>query len=245
MFMNPPANGQTVNATFNKQNHCTTSGTEAFGATDLTGSGTKTFPAVAVSPLVATYLSRERAASLTGANSLASFRHTSNNDAVYANATCAAAAGFLYQSRIAVGPVILSDMRFFFGLSPNAAPAGTVDPSSLLNSIIIGKDSADSLLYLMHNDGAGTATKIATPFTFAAGRTYDLYLSVPRGGGSCSVTLIDVDSSLEFTAAINTDLPATDIPILFQLWSSNGPTGGVAATVEWMFVDIQGSLLIL
>lgn len=62
-----------------------------------------------------------------------------------------------------------SSQRTFAGLFDVSGSAmGSTDPSAMANIIGVGKDTADSNYSVIHNDGSGTATKIALGASFVA-----------------------------------------------------------------------------
>lgn len=178
-----------------------------------------------------TYINRRVSASTTAANNVASYRNSTAGDHVYgASAGAAKAAGF---TLLMFGGVttILSGERFFMGLAPSAATAGTSDPSDLTNCFGIGKDGSDTNLQFIHNDGSGTATKASLGFALAANMFFKLEISVPIGGGTWSYRLTDMDSGTVYTGSASSDVPAADTALYWKIWASTGGTGGTAAGV--------------
>lgn len=111
------------------------------------------------------------------------------------------------------------------------------DPSALLNSLGFGFDEADTNWQIMHNDGAGTATKVDLGASFArAGSTRVPYLFVidrPVAGVS-TYTMWAKNLSTGATSAVytaSTDLPDLDRTVSGVYRWSNA-VGGFAATIQ-------------
>jgi len=142
--------------------------------------------------------------------------------------TTAGFGGFLYQSRMGIA-VNHAAARFRFGVYYNpggAIMADNVDPSSRLNLLMFGKDTADTDISFMHNDGAGTATKDSLGVSTAAlvGKLLDLTIEVPRAGDHVTWRIDVVDDGTFYTADVTTDLPAIDT-LLFPYWQVNSGAG--------------------
>lgn len=192
------------------------------------------------------YINKRRStASTTSASVAFGIRNSTAALEMYATATAASAAGFKLHVRVGV-PTIRSDCRFFVGVQPDTtAISGSVDISTLINILGIGKDAGDSQWQFMHNDGSGTASKVALGADFAvvAATTYDLFLWVPKGGGSCLYKVVDLDSGNSVSGSVATNLPANDVALYWQLFGSNGPTGGTACAIEYGHVLWQYPLV--
>jgi hypothetical protein len=145
--------------------------------------------------------------------------------------------GFDVRMRWAHNQVNLATMRCFAGLYNISAgnPSATVDPSSLLNIVGVGIDTADSGndLRLMHNDGTGTATK-TTLTGFGARKNdvtgywpvYDLRLWCTAFASTVNWSLHNQYNATETSGVISSDLPADTAFLGFLLYTNTGPTGG-------------------
>jgi hypothetical protein len=218
------------------------SGLDVLGATAATVSGTQDTPAKAVGgAAMRSYISKRRSTTATTANAVAFFRSADVQDEAYVNATASGAAGLELYMRFGT-PSVVAGERFFCGMITAGAIAGTADPSSLTNLIGIGKDGADTNYQFMHNDGSGAATKVDLGLAFAALKSFDLYLSVPRGGGSVEYRLVDLDTTTEYTGTVSTNLPATDAPVNWHLHCSVGAAAGTAVAVEFSEIGLRYAL---
>lgn len=128
--------------------------------------------------------------------------------------------------------------RALAGMIPTAVPTD-VQPSSLLNIVGMGYDAADTNIQMMHNDGAGTATKIDLGASFpkpTADRTevYELQLFSPNEAtqsvgyrvirhGTTGKTI-----AAEASGTITTDLPAVTTLLGLRAYCS---VGGVSSVV--------------
>jgi Protein of unknown function (DUF2793) len=125
-------------------------------------------------------------------------------------------AGYTYEASGGFGVgATMSQKRMFWGMRANAAfPGNNVDPSSFINAIGFGADTADANWQIMHNDGTGTATKTDTGWAKALGDVF--YLKVI---GTASGIYVYVE---RFAAANLTMTPTSTFPL--TLFSSDVPT---------------------
>lgn len=122
--------------------------------------------------------------------------------------------------------------RVFVGLiGATGATATTQVPSSLMNCIGIGWDSADTTLQIMYNDGVSVCTKVPLSESFPANNAsavYQLDLFAPPAASwvGWRVKRLDTGDVAEGTMVDN--LPASS-----QLlsWHANVNNGGTAAAV--------------
>lgn len=133
-----------------------------------------------------------------------------------------------------------SSHRGFCGMGSSAAPTD-VDPSTLTNIIGMGWDAADANIQFMHNDGAGTATKINLGTSFprpSADRTavYEVVLFSPPGPTqSVSYRIMDLNSGATAAGTVTTDLPATTTAVGPRLHMS---VGGVSSVVGVAIMNV-------
>lgn len=212
-------------------------GIGVIGGNALTTFGTISSPAVSTGSTVGLYMVRRRSASTTAANNTGTFRWAPGDHDVYAAATPSGAAGFALRTRFGL-PSIVAGERLFVGVA-SAGIAGSADPSSLTNIICVGKDGGDTNLHFMHNDGSGTATKVNLGVALTANTTYDLVLSIPRGGGSCAYSLTDLDTGTIYSGSVSTDLPASNTGLIYILQGSVGASGGTAISVDFGSLEVR------
>lgn len=149
--------------------------------------------------------------------------------------------GFHFITRFGVAAVPSSTTRWFVGFTNSGSIIGNVDPSSLLNIVGFGVDSADTNVQLMSNDGSGTATKTDLGASFpgrTANAVYEVGIFNYRGSSSMGVYCQRFDSAQLFTANVITDFPSTTTFLSPQLWINNGAnTGQVALDVISQYIE--------
>lgn len=129
----------------------------------------------------------------------------------------------------------------FWGLGPTGA-ASDVDPSTLINQVGMGWDAADTNVQIMHNSGAGTATKIDLGASFpkpSVDQTliYELSLYSPKGTTqSVEWCVKELTTGAVATGTITSNLPATANLIGPRGYMSVGGTSSVIGLSHMGFV---------
>ena len=130
-----------------------------------------------------------------------------------------------------------SDSRCFYGYWADGAtsPGATTDPSTFVDIFGIACDTGDANLQIMHNDGAGSATKIDLGASFdkdAAGfsdQVWDIYLFCASNSSTMYYRLVRRDSAVSDVAgSITTNLPTNTVFGKFLMHMNNSPGGGTA-----------------
>lgn len=119
--------------------------------------------------------------------------------------------------------------RFFHGLAPPATWAGNADPSSQLDIVGIGLDGGDTNLQIMHNDGAGAATKVSlgADFPWTIGTAYELTLECGPNAASISYFVQRLDDRTKTASGtLSTNLPTNTVFMGQMQWASSGAGGG-------------------
>lgn len=101
------------------------------------------------------------------------------------------------------------------GLYSSSGGVGAVNPSTLLNCILLANDETDTNLHIIHNDNTGTASKIDLGSDFLANQSNQYYeLFLDYDGVSVTYKVRRWDNSnmtntpdAEASGVINTDLP--------------------------------------
>ena len=99
--------------------------------------------------------------------------------------------------------------RFFTGISSlySATTPTNVEPTSQINSIGVCKLQATSTLYLMWNDGTGTASSLNTGFTaVSTAYTYVLRIYKTFGVASITIELTQIENSTGNTSVFSTTI---------------------------------------
>lgn len=132
-----------------------------------------------------------------------------------------------------------STQRIFVGYYANsgAAPSTSTDPSSWLNTIGIGKDTGDTTLQVMYNDGSGSATKVETSVTPSVNNVYRITIFVPSAGATVYATLeAMVKGSISvFNASSSTNIPATGSLLNQYCWAN---TGSGSSAIALAFIQM-------
>jgi hypothetical protein len=98
-----------------------------------------------------------------------------NGTATFSRGSVAGAGGFVHIAEWGISDAAaVPEARLFVGMMQNTM--GNVNPSTLLNIVGVGADSSDTALSVMHNDAAGSATKVSLGANFPANtRNTDWY----------------------------------------------------------------------
>lgn len=139
----------------------------------------------------------------------------------------------------------VANARSFYGIYSDASGAiGNVEPSTLLNLIGVGSDAGEANLSLIHNDGAGAATKTDLGVNFPANTNatdwYELRLFCYPNAASVFYSLHRKNTGNYTSGEITTDLPSTAIRLAPQVWLNNGATASaVTLAVGTQYLSAQ------
>lgn len=97
--------------------------------------------------------------------------------------------GFFFFARFALESYSVTE-RFFVGLSANNAAMNGVNPSTWNNTIGIGKDNSDGVLYVISRDTT-TVTKLSTGITPNPSQILDLQLFCKPNDNKITVRIVD------------------------------------------------------
>lgn len=131
--------------------------------------------------------------------------------------------------------------RQFIGLYSSTAVIGNVDPSTLLNMCGLGKDTADTNLQFMHNDGTGTANKIDTGLALAVNDVIDFRMFSASGSGKIFFSLQKLNGGgalINSDTGVSTDVPSATTGLAIHNWCNNGATAS-AIDPHWMNYYIE------
>lgn len=123
----------------------------------------------------------------------------------------------------------VANARWFVGIHNSASVLPNGNPSALTNMFGVGMDSGDSEVYLMHNDGSGTATKIELTGFDPAWLQTGIYIRLITHANTNErrwfVTRFNtIDASETYTGDISTNLPDTAEIYSPHIWRNNGST---------------------
>jgi hypothetical protein len=98
------------------------------------------------------------------------------------------------------------------GMRAATAAAPNTDPSSHVNVVYFANDPGEANMSIMHNDGAGTATKIGLGANFPANTRstdwYEVRFRCLTGSGNVDYYVLNVTSGNTTSGTISTDLPS-------------------------------------
>lgn len=133
---------------------------------------------------------------------------------------------------LAAGQTVTTS-RAFCGLAADGAAPTDVEPSSLIDIVGIGWDSADTNIQVMRNDGSGTATKVDLGASFPvpsadATSVYTVELISMGAGTGIQYSVTNEVTGVSVRGSFSTDLPnGGTSPLAPRLWSSVGGTSSV------------------
>lgn len=122
-------------------------------------------------------------------------------------------------------------IRGFCGL--NTAAIGNVEPDTLTNLIGVGFRSTDTVLHVIHNDGAGgaTATSLGANFPVSATSRYRVRIYCASGGSTVYIYVRRLDAAFEATpTGLSSNIPAAATLLCPNIWINNASTAAVAGT---------------
>ena len=135
--------------------------------------------------------------------------------------------GFFYKYTFAVETSVASSRQFVGLRNLTTTPTTGTEPSTFVNCIILGWDSGDTNMQIMHNDASGTCTKIDLGASFpanTANTVYTLYLFSEPNGSAIYYEVRRRDSAAVASGTLSTDLPANTVFMVHHHYGDNGPT---------------------
>ena len=207
------------------------SSVSVIGQTAPTVVGTVSHPSIVAGVNLRSSMRRALLTSAATANSAVSFRFavplTYRGEVFGSIAT----GGFFAASRFAV-PSTTALQRCAVGLfNTTSVLITTLSPSASLNLICVGWDSGDANLQVIHNDGAGAATKIDLGANFPANNPAAVYEAIffcAPNGDVVGYRIKRLDTDDVAVGTITTDLPAKATTLTWHAYANNG---GTAAAV--------------
>ncbi len=146
--------------------------------------------------------------------------------------------GFYMRTRWGMNTAV-ANQRTAVGLwNSTGATATTQSPSALTNCILMGNDSGDTNMQIMHNDGAGTCTKINLGASFPANSItaiYDFELFAAPNSDRIGWRVTNIVSGATASGVITTDMPASTALLAWHHYANNG--GTAAAVVLDYYVN--------
>lgn len=124
--------------------------------------------------------------------------------------------------------------RGFVGLAESIAAPTDVEPSTLINCVGMGWDSADTNMQIMHNDGVGVCTKVDLGVNFpvqTVDRTgwyaIDIWCAANEAKFNWKVINIVTGITITGNTGVSTDIPLNTLYLSERGWMSAGGTSSV------------------
>jgi hypothetical protein len=197
-----------------------------FGIPQFSSSGTVTNRTPAFGSGLLASLRRLGLNTAVAANNSAGFRL---NSLVFWRGDAPGLGGFFITWRFGLA-AMNADGRLYQGLIGSTALVSG-DPSSNVNLIGLGKDAGDTNLQIMHNDNAGTATKIDLGSAFAVNVdiVWELVLFAAPNAAEVHYMVRRLNhATAPVVGTITTDLPAADQGLGWNSAFNTGPTTATA-----------------
>lgn len=211
------------------------------GMSAPTAVGTVAHPAIVTGTNLRSSIRRATVTSAATANSASELRFAfplTYRGEVFGSAI---AGGFFATQRFAISSTT-ANQRCAVGLfNTTAAIATTQDPATLTNCIFAGWTIGDSNLQIMHNDAAGTCTKIDLGSNFPANNpaaAYDVAFFCAPNGDTVGYRVIRLDTGTTATGTLSTDLPTKTTTLTWHAYANNGGTAA-AVVLDFMRMYLE------
>jgi len=121
-------------------------------------------------------------------------------------------------------------MRVFCGLNFTGVNMAAADPSTLTNCVFLGCDAADANMQIMHNDAAGTCTKINLGASFPKTNNvvYRVAFSANQNATAIDYTVTRLDSAATASGTLSTNLPTNTAFMTCGWYVANATTAAIA-----------------
>lgn len=177
-----------------------------------------------------TMMSRVRMTSAATAGSMVEWR---NAVAEFTRHSTAGLGGWYFVARFGIATTV-SGNRVFVGLNSSTAAMTNVDPSTLLNIVGFGCNTAQTTMQVYTNDGSGTATmtNLGANFPMNTSSTdfYECRMFVPSGNTTYINWSVERLNTGDFASGqITTDMPAASTLLAPHVWHSNGTTASAVS----------------
>lgn len=141
--------------------------------------------------------------------------------------------GFFLALRFGASSAVAGQRLFAGLLSVTTAIATTQDPVALTNVLGVGNASGDANLQVLHNDGAGSCTKIdlGASFPVSTGVNnahYEAVFFCPPNAATVGYRITRLDTGDVVSGTLSADLPAASTFLVPHLYANNN---GVASAV--------------
>jgi hypothetical protein len=122
----------------------------------------------------------------------------------------------------------VAQARCFYGVRAATGAPANADPSSFVDMVCVGADSGEANLSIMHNDSAGTATKVALGANFPAHTLsldfYEIQFLCLAGGASILYHVRNLRTGNTASGTLSTNLPTPTTALTPTYYRNNGAT---------------------
>lgn len=136
-------------------------------------------------------------------------------------------------------PATVATTRAAIGIGDLASGIGNNEPSTRGSCVLLGKDTGDTNMQIMHNDNVGTCTKVDLGSNFPATTNntdvYRLELFCFPVGTAIYYRVTRLNTGNVYESVITTNYPLNNAPLLFILHRNNSST---ALAVDYAFSQI-------
>lgn len=126
---------------------------------------------------------------------------------------------------------IPTNPRLFIGLQ-TAINSSVNEPSSYFNTAMFGKDSTDTNIQFMTNDGSGAAAKVDTGIPLVANGWYEASVWFDPGGGRFYGLLMRLDTGDIWYGEVTSDIPVNGTLFIPTVYGSLSATTGTALVLH-------------
>lgn len=146
--------------------------------------------------------------------------------------------GFGFHAGMASGGI---NRRMFVGFQSSGVAPTDIEPSTVTSCFFFGLDNGDVNIQFMHNDGAGTCTKIDTGLPRPTADQVDFYcvefLSV-AGSSVLNYKIINELNGTMFSGSVSTNLPSNTTALAPRAWlSAGGVASAVAISMNHIYIE--------
>ena len=146
--------------------------------------------------------------------------------------------GFGFHAGMASGGI---NRRMFVGFQSSGVAPTDIEPSTVTSCFFFGLDNGDVNIQFMHNDGAGTCTKIDTGLPRPTADQVDFYcvefLSV-AGSSVLNYKIINELNGTMFSGSVSTNLPSNTTALAPRAWlSAGGVSSAVGISMNHIYIE--------
>jgi hypothetical protein len=146
--------------------------------------------------------------------------------------------GFGFHTGMASGGI---NRRLFVGFQSSGVAPTDLQPSTILDCFFFGLDNGDVNIQFMHNDGAGTCTKIDTGLPRPTADQVDFYCVEFLSVAGSSVVNYKITNQLNgtmFSGSVSTNLPSNTTALAPRAWlSAGGVASAVAISMNHIYIE--------